>query len=74
MTNDVLLIIGIGIGLLAIPAIIGAFSEGRSPRAAAIMVMIGGGLIVLAVSQQPGGYTLNEVPDVFVRVVGHALR
>jgi hypothetical protein len=74
MTNDVLLIIGIGIGLLAIPAIIGAFSEGRSPRAAAIMVTIGGGLIVLAVSQQPGGYTLNEVPDVFVRVVGHALR
>ncbi|MGH1331883.1 MAG: hypothetical protein ACRBBK_13445 [Paracoccaceae bacterium] len=74
MTNDILLIIGIGIAALAIPAIIGAFSEGRTPRAAAIMIMIGGGLVVTAVTQQPGGYTLNEVPDVFVRVVGHILR
>lgn len=74
MTNDILLIIGIGIAALAIPAIVGAFSDGRTPRTPAIMIMMAGGLIALAVSQQPGGYTLNDVPDVFVRVVGQVLR
>ena len=73
MTNDVFLVIGCIIIALAIPSIISAFSESRTPRAAAIMIMIGGGLIVTAVTQHPGGYSFDELPDVFVRVVGYVL-
>lgn len=73
MNADLYLVIGLVVVAFTIPAIIGAFSEGRAPRAAAIMVMIGGGLIALAVYQTPGGYQIADLPDVFVRVVGRYL-
>lgn len=74
MNPDVMLVIGLIVAAFSIPPILGAFAEGRAPRAAAIMVLIGGGLIALAVSQKPGGYEINEIPDVFVRVVGQFIR
>lgn len=70
MDTDLALIIGVIIGALAVPAIVSAFSESRAPRAAAIAVLIAGGLIVFAVTSHPGGYALAELPDVFFRVVG----
>ncbi len=73
MTNDLYLVIGLVVLALTIPSIVGAFVDHRVPRAAAIMVLIGGGLIALAVTQQPGGYRIEEIPDVFVRVVGRLL-
>jgi len=66
---DLIFVIGMVTGLLAIPALIGAFSESRTPRAAAIMVMISAGLIAVAVLQKPGGYTISSAPDVFMTVV-----
>tara|TARA_R110002072_G_scaffold188536_1_gene345280 strand:+ start:150 stop:374 length:225 start_codon:yes stop_codon:yes gene_type:complete len=74
MNPDVMLVIGLIVAAFSIPPILGAFAEARAPRAAAIMVLIGGGLIALAVSQKPGGYEINEIPDVFVRVVGQFIR
>ncbi len=74
MTNDLFFVVGLIIGALAIPSVISAFSESRTPRAAAIMFMISGGLIAIAVSQQPGGYSFSEIPDVFSRVVAHYMR
>lgn len=70
MDTDLALIIGVIIGALAVPAIVSAFSESRAPRAAAIAVLVAGGLIVFAVTSHPGGYALAELPDVFFRVVG----
>jgi hypothetical protein len=70
MDPDLYFVIGIIIAAFAIPAILSAFSEGRAPRAAAILIMIGGGLVALAVYSNPGGYSVTEIPDVFVRVVG----
>jgi len=69
MDTDLHFVIGIGVAVLAIPPIIGAFSDGRSPRGGAVMVLIGGGLMALAVSGKPGGYSIAEIPDVVVRVV-----
>ncbi|MDJ0630561.1 MAG: hypothetical protein QNJ44_20050 [Rhodobacter sp.] len=71
MTQDLLLVIGLIIAAFAIPSIMGAIADRRSPRTAAIAVMIGGGLIILAYTQRPGGYTLEEIPEAFVRVVAH---
>lgn len=69
-----MLVIGLVVGGFSIPSIMGAFADGRVPRAASIVVMIAGGLVVLAIREQPGGYALADIPDVFVNVVGRYLR
>lgn len=74
MNYDTYLVIGIVVLVLAIPSIVSSFSDGRAPRLAAIAVLIGGGLVALAVSQQPGGYTVEDIPHAFTRVIGKLLR
>jgi hypothetical protein len=69
MDPDLLIVIGLVVGGFSIPSILGAIADGRVPRAAAIAVMVAGGLIVLAINENPGGYTINDMPDVFVNVV-----
>ena len=74
MDWDLALVIGVILVAFSIPAVVGAFSEGRAPRSAAILIMIGGGLIALAAYSTPDGYTVAGLPDVFVEVVGRYLR
>lgn len=64
-----MLVIGLVVGGFSIPSIMGALADGRVPRAAAIAIMVAGGLIVLAVRDKPSGYAINDIPDVFVSVV-----
>jgi len=71
---DLFLVIGLVVGALSIPAVISAFSESRPPRAAAIMIMISAGMILVAVLLKPGGYTFGEVPDAFAGVVRDVFR
>lgn len=73
MDYDLILVIGIVIGILAVPAMLGAYSENRPPRAAMVLFVVGGGLIVLALAQSPSGYTFADIPDLFVRVIGRYL-
>lgn len=68
MDYDTALVLGMIISGFSIPAIVSAFSDGRVPRAAALMVMIGGGLVAWALSGKPNGYTLEQIPEVFVKV------
>ena len=74
MSNDTFLVIGIIVLALAIPSVVGAVTEHRTPRIPAILILIGGGLIALAVTQQPGGYTLEDIPAAFTRVIGQLMR
>lgn len=69
MDTDMILTIGLILAVLAIPAIASAISDSRAPRAAALMVLISGGLITFAVMQKPGGYSLIELPKVVVSVI-----
>ncbi len=69
MNPDLFFVIGLGVGVLAIPALVSAFSESRPPRAAAIMVMISAGLLLVAVLQKPGGYEVGEIPQVVAGVL-----
>ncbi len=68
MNPDVSLVLGLIVAGFSVPSILSAISDGRSPRASAVTVLIAGGLILYALQSQPGGYTLAEIPDVFVRV------
>lgn len=70
MDTDLMLVVGLFICALAIPSLLSAFAESRPPRSGAIMVLIGGVLLALALTQKPSGYTFAEVPNVVFKVVG----
>jgi hypothetical protein len=69
MDPDLALILGIIIGALSIPSILSAVSDKRAPRASALTILIGGGLILYAAQNMPGGIALDQIPDKFVSVV-----
>ena len=73
MDTDLFLVIGIVVCALAIPSLLSAWVEGRVPRAGSVMVLIGGVLIVTALTQHPRGYSFSEIPDVFFSVIGRYL-
>jgi len=70
MDPDLLLVVGIVLGVLAVPSILSAFSEGRAPRAASITVLIAGVLVVVALQTKGGGYTISDIPQAFYAVIG----
>ncbi|PWG16845.1 hypothetical protein [Salibaculum griseiflavum] len=70
MDPDLMLVVGLVVAGFSIPSIMGALADGRVPRAASIAVLVGGGLIALAVNQNPIGYKIEDIPSVFVEVVG----
>ncbi len=74
MNGDLMLVIGLVVGVLAIPALLNAWTEGRAPRAGAIMVMIAIGLILAAWQTKPGGYRMDEIPDAFFSVLAQLVR
>ncbi len=73
MDPDILLIVGIVLAILSVPAMLSAISEGRAPRVATFTAIAAGCLVIWAIQTQPGGYTFGEIPEVFVRVVAKFL-
>lgn len=69
MNPDYYLVLGILLAGFSIPSVLSAISDRRAPRASAITILIAGGLILLAIQTKPGGYSIEEIPDVFVRVL-----
>ena len=69
MDTDLIIVVGIVSILLAVPAILSSWVDGTVPRAASILVLIGGVLIVVALTQHGRAYTFAEMPDVIMRVV-----
>ncbi len=69
MDSDLFLVIGMVLFILAIPALISAFSESNPPRMAAGLFLVGGTMIAVAVMTRPGGYAFSDVPGVVVEVI-----
>ncbi len=69
MDAELLLVLGVAIGILSVPAVISAFSSGRPPRGAVIAAVVGGGLILFATLIKPGGFRADELPQIVARVV-----
>lgn len=44
------LVVGLVLSVFAVPSVVSALSENRTPRIAALVVMLGGGLVVWAVT------------------------
>jgi len=69
MDSDLALILGVIIGGFSIPSIVSSLSDRRAPRVAMIMVLAAGALILYAVMTKPGGYSIDQLPDVFFGVI-----
>ena len=69
MDTDLALVLGLIIGGFSIPSIMSAFSDRRAPRASMVTILIAGALIVYAMITKPGGYRLEQFPDVFFGVI-----
>ena len=69
MDPDTLFVLGLGLCVLSIPAVVSAFAKGDPPRLAAVVLVFAGALVVWAISNKPGGYPINEIPQVVVKVV-----
>ncbi len=70
MDPDTTLVVGMVLAVLSIPAIVSAFSDGRTPRVAAITLIAAGGMMVYAINAKEGGYRMKDVPNVIYRVIG----
>jgi hypothetical protein len=70
LDTDLYLTVGIILGLLTIPSLLNAWTEGRPPRLGTIVLMISAILIAIALTQRPSGYSFNEIPGVMLKVFG----
>jgi hypothetical protein len=69
MDPDLFMVIGICLGVLAVPSMVSSFSEGRAPRVAFVVGLIGVVLVIMALNAK-GGYTASEVMQAFYTVIG----
>ena len=69
MNPDLPFVIGIVLAVLALPALFSALADGRRPRRAAIMAGSACVLVVWAILSRPGGYTVRDIPEAFIRVI-----
>ena len=73
MNSDFLLFLGVIVGTMAFPALVSAFSGGRSVKFSIGLLVAGGVLIVAASVTHPGGYAVSDVPNVFLRVIANLI-
>ena len=73
MDTDLAFVSGIVLAALALPSFFSALADNRRPRVAVVMAVVAGGLIVWAVRSRPGGYTIMDIPEAFVRVMARFL-
>lgn len=68
MSPDIALVVGVIAAGLAFMSLVSAYSESEPPRMAALLGLVSGSMILYAVSVNPIGYSVHDVPDAFVRV------
>lgn len=73
MNPDTALVVGMVLSVLAIPAIVSAMSDGRSPRVAAVVAVIGAGCVIFALQAKPSGYHWSDIPNVVYGELGRLL-
>jgi hypothetical protein len=70
MYYDLIFVLGCVVTAFSVPAIVSAFSDGRTPRYPALIILIGIIMIGYVVNERPSSYTIQTIPEVFVKVIG----
>jgi hypothetical protein len=70
---DLALVGGLLLALLSVPAMISAFSGGRSPRLAIVLAVAGGGLFLFAMTMSPIAYRAEDIPQAALRVIAQIM-
>ncbi len=73
MDTDLILVLGMVFAVLSIPSMISAYSDDRSIRASVIVLLISLGAMAYAIVSHPGGYSFDQIPEVFFGVVARFL-
>jgi hypothetical protein len=74
MDYDLALVIGMVLGVFSVPAVVSSLSDGHVTRVAAITIIAAWALIVWSVTGKPGGYRIDQVPDVFAKIVARYIK
>ena len=74
MDSDLLLVFGLFLGILSIPALISAFSSDRPLRGGIALAAVGGAMIVAAYVGKPEGYRPDEIPHTILSVIARIVR
>ncbi|EPX79597.1 hypothetical protein [Salipiger mucosus] len=74
MTPDQFLVLGLCLAVIAVPAIISAWSDRRAPRVGSVVLLAGLALVLHAIVNKPGGYELAALPGVLFGVIGDLIR
>ncbi|SEM28986.1 hypothetical protein SAMN04488077_103277 [Roseovarius tolerans] len=69
MDPDLAMAIGMVLAVFSLPAVLSAVSDRRAPRVAMFTILGAGGLILWALSNKPGGYSLSELPKLLIEVI-----
>ncbi|MFS4582373.1 hypothetical protein [Phaeobacter sp. C3_T13_0] len=70
MDTDLALVLGLLLAFLAIPALLSATSDRRTPRVSAVLLVVACGLFLYAFTIKPGGYRIDDIPEAIFRVIG----
>ncbi len=70
MDFDLIFVAGLIAAAFSVPTIIAALTDKRKPRLGLLLLVAGLGGAAYAVYTDPETYTVEAIPDVFVRVVG----
>lgn len=73
MEPDMKLVVGMGLVVLSLPAILTAWADNRAPRMGALLFLGGAGFVIWALRQKDGGYTWAQIPDVVYGAIGQIL-
>jgi len=73
MDTDLVLVLGLILMCLAIPAGFSSFSDRRPLTAPLITMVIAAGMIAAAVLVHPEGYAIAQVPEVFFGVLARII-
>lgn len=70
---DICMAVGVVLAVLSVPSMLSAFIDRRAPRVATFTVIVAGCLMVYAVQSKPGVYSIQEIPNVFIRVAARVI-
>ncbi|MEM8591630.1 MAG: hypothetical protein AAGF13_03800 [Pseudomonadota bacterium] len=71
---DLWFVIGVVLVVLMVPSLFSAWTDGRTPRASAVTVLIAVAMIGYASYTKPSGYEFSEIPSVFSEVIARYIR